>query len=320
MPSEAANPEAERPDVSVVVPVYMSAPGLPELVDRIRSTLDAARFTWELIMVDDGSTDNSFEVMRELRESDRRVKIIQFGRNHGQQHAILCGLQHSGGRYVITLDDDLQNPPEEIPRFVEKLRAGYHIVIGRITVKKQHGWFRNAGSRAMQRLVSMILKKPSHLSLSSYRGFSRDAVDAIAAYRGVHPYLPALMLSSVPTADIVNIDVQHDSRKHGRSTYSFAKLLRVASYLLINHSYLPLRFMVAWGMALSFASLLFAVYIVIHAALNSHGVLGWPSLAVLVSFLSGNILLALGILGEYVGRLVEASSSNLQFYIFRKEL
>lgn len=320
MQSQPADREVDVPEVSVVVPVYMSAPGLRELVDRVRSVLDAAGFTWELIMVDDGSTDNSFEVMQALRASDRRVKIIQFGRNHGQQHAILCGLQHSCGRYVITLDDDLQNPPEELPRFIEKLREGYHIVIGRIAAKKQHGWYRNVGSRAMQRLVSVILKKPRHLSLSSYRGFSRDAVDAIAAYRGVHPYLPALMLSSVPTAAIANIDVRHDSRKHGRSTYSFAKLLRVASYLLINHSYLPLRFMVAWGMALSFASLLFAIYIVIHAALNPQGVLGWPSLAVLISFLSGNILLALGILGEYVGRLVEASSSNLQFYIFRKEL
>ncbi len=306
-------------EVSVVVPVYMNHRGLEDLYRRIQATLDARSRDWELILVDDGSTDGSYEAMRKLRAADPRVKLIQFGRNHGQHHAILCGLQHSSGRIVITLDDDLQNPPEEIPRFIEALGTGAHVVIGRISEKKAHNWFRNFGSRFVQGLVTLILKKPRNLALSSYRAFSREAVDAISAYKGVHPYMPALMFSSVPTDAIINIDVRHDPRQHGRSTYSLRKLIKLASYLLINHSYIPLRFMIFWGTFISLGSMAFAVYVIVRAALGHDSVLGWPSLAVLVSFFSGNILLALGVLGEYVGRLVEESSTNVQFHIFRRD-
>jgi polyisoprenyl-phosphate glycosyltransferase len=306
--------------ISVVVPVYMNAGGLEEFFLRVRPVLESQTPDWELIMVDDGSTDGSFAILQKLRALDPRVKLIQFGHNHGQHHAVLCGLQHSRGKAVITLDDDLQNPPEEIPRFLAALGEGHHIVIGRIVEKKQHVWFRNIGSRAVQNLASVILHKPKHLALSSYRGLSRRAVDAISAYKGVHPYLPALMLGSVPTDAIVNIDVRHDPRHHGKSTYNLRKLLRLSSYLLINHSFIPLRMMIYWGMLVSVASLAFAVYVALRALLWHHAsVLGWPSLAILLSFFSGNILLALGVLGEYIGRLVQESATNLQFYIFRKD-
>jgi glycosyltransferase involved in cell wall biosynthesis len=317
-----ATPNHSAPvELSVVVPVYMNKGGLEEFFRRVKPVLEAVTKRWELIMVDDGSTDGSFAVLQKLRASDPRVKLIQFGHNHGQHHAILCGLQHSRGDAVITLDDDLQNPPEEIPRFLKALAEGHHIVIGRIAEKKKHSWFRNLGSRAVQGLTNMILGKPKHLAFSSYRGLSRQAVDAIAAYKGVHPYLPALILSAVPTYSIVNIDVRHDPRHHGRSTYSLRKLMKLASYLLINHSFIPLRAMIYWGVLVSLASIVFAVYVIMRELLGHHtGVLGWPSLAVLISFFSGNILLALGVLGEYIGRLVQESATNLQFFIFRKEI
>lgn len=308
-------------DISVVVPVYMNERGLREFYKRVKTVLESMGRSWEIVMVDDGSKDGSYGVMQELRNGDKRVKIIQFGHNHGQHHAILCGLQHSAGDIVITLDDDLQNPPEEIPRFVDMVRQGHDVVIGRIADKKKHTWFRNFGSRSIQAMTSIILGKPKNLSFSSYRAMSRQAVDAISTYKGVHPYLPALILNSVPTASMTNIDVRHDVRFQGRSTYSLRKLIKLASYLLINHSYIPLRFMIIWGICLSFGSLVYALYIIgIVLLRGSHGVLGWSSMAVLVSFLSGNILLALGILGEYIGRLVQESATNLQFYVFRKDL
>ena len=317
---KALPPHTAPVELSVVVPVYMNRGGLEEFFRRVKPVLEGVTRHWELIMVDDGSTDGSYEVLRQLRAGDERVKLIQFGHNHGQHHAVLCGLQHSRGDAVITLDDDLQNPPEEIPRFLEALAQGHHIVIGRIAEKKKHSWFRNFGSRSVQSLTSVILDKPKQLRFTSYRGLSRQAVDAISAYKGVHPYLPALMLGAVPTASIVNIDVRHDPRHHGKSTYSFRKLVKLSSYLLINHSFIPLRAMIYWGMLVSLGSLAFAIYVVLRALLGHHtGVLGWPSLAVLISFFSGNILLALGVLGEYIGRLVQESATNLQFYIFRKE-
>lgn len=309
-----------QPDVSLVVPVYMNAAGLKEFYRRVSKVMDAQPGSWEMVMVDDGSTDGSYAVLQGLRAADPRVKLIQFGHNHGQHHAILCGLQHSRGRMVITLDDDLQNPPEEIPRFLAALGQGHHIVIGKIVSEKKHSWFRNLGSRTVQMLTSTILGKPRHLTLSSYRGLSREAVDAISAYKGVHPYLPALILGCVPTAAIANIPVRHDPRYSGQSTYSLRKLFKLASYLLINHSVIPLRFMVYWGTIMSVGSLVYAVYVITLVILGHGGIAGWASLAVLISFFSGNILLALGVLGEYIGRLVQQSDANIQFYIFRKEL
>jgi len=319
MPKAPRRPTA-RVDISVVVPVYMNEGGLQALYQRIKSALDASGESWELVMVDDGSTDGSYSVLQRLRAKDKRIKLIQFGHNHGQHHAILCGLQHSRGDIVITLDDDLQNPPEEIPRFVAAVRQGYHIVIGQIAEKKRHDWYRNLGSRAIQGLTAVILGKPKHLALSSFRAFSRTATESIAAFKGVHPYLPALMLRAVPIASITNISVRHDPRKYGRSTYTLRKLIKLSSYLLINHSLIPLRFMVFWGTCLSIFSLVYAIYVIAHALLGGHYALGWPSVIVLISFLSGNILLALGILGEYIGRLVQESATDLQFYIFRKDL
>lgn len=310
---------AEAPSISVVVPVFRSAALLPSLVQRLRGALDAEGRPWEIVLVDDASPDESYAVLRQLRAGDARLRIVQFARNHGQQHATLCGLNYARGEEVVTIDDDLQNPPEEIGRLLAKLRKGHAAVIGRIT-DKQHGWWRNAGSRAHQHLAQRIIGKPPGLYLSSFRALSRAAVDRVVRYKGAHPHISALLLKSVRTSDIVNVDVRHDARAVGSSTYSLRKLLKTASFLLINHSYIPLRFMTGWGFILSLLSLLFAVWVVVRVLFFGHSVQGWPSLAVLIAFLSGNILMALGIVGEYLGRLVEEYSVSEQFAIHREEV
>lgn len=305
--------------ISVVVPVFRSAALLPELVERLKGALDAQGRPWEVIMVDDASPDASYAVMRELRAADPRVRIVQLARNHGQQHATLCGLNYARGDEIVTIDDDLQNPPEEIPVLLARLREGHAAVIGRIT-DKRHGWWRNAGSRAHQYFASRIIGKPRGLYLSSFRVLSRSAVDRLVRYKGAHPHISALLLKSVPHGAIVNVDVRHDARPTGASTYSLRKLLKTASFLLINHSYIPLRFMVGWGFILSVLSVLFAAWVVVQVLFFGAAVQGWPSLAVLVAFLSGNILMALGVVGEYLGRLVEEFSVSEQFAIHREEV
>ncbi len=309
----------EIPSISVVVPVFRSAPLLPALVQRLKSVLDAERRPWEIILVDDASLDESYAVMQQLRAADSRVRIVQFARNQGQQHASLCGLNYARGEEVVTLDDDLQNPPEEIPRLLAKLREGHAVVIGRIT-DKRHGWWRNAGSRLHQYLAERIIAKPRGLYLSSFRALSRLAVDRIVRYKGAHPHISALLLKSVPVGAIVNVDVSHAPRGAGGSTYSLRKLVKMASFLLINHSYIPLRFMTVWGFVLSLLSLLFAAYVVIRVVFFGPLALGWPSISVLIAFLCGNILMALGIVGEYLGRLVEEDSVSEQFAIHREEV
>jgi len=313
------NEAAELPRISVVVPVYCSAPLLRTLVQRLKVSLEAERHPWEIILVDDASTDDSYEVLRALRREDSRLRIIQFARNHGQQHATLCGLNYARGTEIVTIDDDLQFAPEDIGALLAKLREGHAAVIGRIT-RKKHAWWRNVGSRGIQYLAEKIIGKPPHLYLSSFRALSRNAVEHIVRYKGAHPHIAALLLKSVQTRSIVNVDVSHAERPIGDSTYSMRKLLRNASFLLINHSYIPLRFMTVWGFILSLLSMAFALWVIARALFFGHIMPGWPSLSVLIAFLSGNILMALGIVGEYLGRLVEEHSLGEQFAIHREEV
>lgn len=304
--------------ISVVIPVYRSRDNLEALYGRLRQVLDLSLLPWEIVLVDDASGDGTFEKMRELHERDHRIKAVRFAHNAGQQHATLCGLVRARGDYVFTLDDDLQNPPEEIPRFIERMNQGYDLVIGRIDGQKQHSWYRNLGSRFVQALVTRILGKPKDIALSSYRCMSRRAVDQITSFTGAHVYLPALMFKSVPVDRICNIAVAHHERSSGRSNYTPRKLLKLASYLLINYSNLPLRVVTVWGFLLSLASLAYAALVAINVLINGSAVSGWPTMVVLVSFLSGNIMLCLGILGEYIGRLVEESSRAARFPVFEE--
>lgn len=304
--------------ISVVIPVFRSAPILAELYQRLAAVLSPLASDWEIIFVDDASGDGTFERLVELRERDPRVKLVRFARNAGQHHATLCGLQRAAGELVFTMDDDLQNPPEEIPAFIARIDQGYDLVIGKITGGKRHSPLRNLASSAVQALVSLILNKPRELSLSSFRCMTRRTLSGMTSFTGKHVYIPALMLGSTPADRICNVPVSHHARFRGESNYTLRKLFKLFSYLLINHSYLPLRLVSVWGFALSVASIGYAFFIVVKALLFGVKVAGWPSLAVLVSFLSGNVLFGMGILGEYIGRLVDDSSHAAQFPVFEE--
>lgn len=304
------------PSISIVVPVFRSGPALAALHARLVPVLSRLTDDWELWLVDDASNDGTFAYMQALRETDARVKLVRFSRNMGQHHATLCGIKRATGAVVITLDDDLQNPPEEIPVFLARLAEGHDLVIGRIRTAKQHGLWRNLSSRIVQRLVGAVLGKPRELSLSSYRALSRRGAAALSAYGGVQTYLPALFFNLIPPDRICNVDVRHEERQHGTSTYTLRKLLKLTSYLLINHSSIPLRMASALGLATSVVSLVVACALVANALLFGSAVKGWTSLAVLVTLVGGLILLSLGIVGEYIGRLLVESNAPQQFPVF----
>jgi polyisoprenyl-phosphate glycosyltransferase len=308
--------------ISVVIPVFRSAGVLEPLCRRLSEQLEELSHDWEIILVDDASPDDSWEVACRLHEADSRIKAVRFSHNHGQQHATLCGLGYATKTYVVTIDDDLQCFPEDIPRFIDLLKSGKQVVIGRIQPdSKQHAWWRNIGSKINQQLAGKILGKPKNLSLSSYRAMTFDVSKKLTIYKGAHPHIAALLLKTVPPAFIANVDIRHAERGDGSgSSYSLPKLIKTLSYLLINHSYLPLRLMIGWGVTISIASLIYATWIVGRGVFFGFSSPGWASLAVLISFLSGNILLALGIVGEYLGRLVEEASNVTQFSIFEERV
>lgn len=220
------------PIISVVIPAFMSAGVLAELFGRLRAVLDSLKEEWEVIIIDDGSQDDTYEVMRSLRSADPRVKIMRLARNYGQHAATLCGLRQAGGDYIVTLDDDLQHPPEEIPKFIDKLKEGYHVVIGKYDLKK-HCVMRNLTSRFACLVISAFHRKPRAIYWSSFKGFSRLSARDVSQYKAGRPFLAVLILDAVPLSSIVNIEVRHDIRRKGKSGYTVMKLLRLFSALLM---------------------------------------------------------------------------------------
>lgn len=308
--------------ISVIVPVFCSQSSLEIFYDRISMELNRINDDWELILVDDCSSDKSWNILTDLHNMDHRVKCIRLARNHGQQHATLCGLGFATKSFVITIDDDLQFFPEDIPLFIEMLKSGYRAVFGGIiSGKKQHQWWRNFASNVNQNLLFKIINNPEKIRLSSFRAMTLDVAKNLTIYKGAHPHITAMLFKQVPHNYICNVDVRHAPRFDGKkSTYSLRKLVKTLSYLLINHSYMPLRFMVWWGITISTISICFALWVLFRKLIGSYSQPGWATLTILVSFLSGNILLALGILGEYVGRLVEDATNSQQFLIFEKRM
>ncbi len=308
--------------ISIVVPTYMSGDTLINFFERTSATINRLTCDWEMILVDDCSTDNTWDIACQIHNLDSRVKCVRLSKNHGQQHATLCGLGYASKDFVITIDDDLQCYPEDIPLFIEMLLIGSHVVIGRIfPANKQHRFFRNMASNLNQYLAEIIIDKPKTIRLSSFRGLTLQVAKKVTNYKGAHPHIAAMLFKLVPHSSISNVDIRHAPRLDGTSsTYSFYKLVKTLSYLVINHSYVPIRLMAVWGISMSILSLLYALWIISHALMGKYYQPGWASLAVLISFLSGNILLSLGIVGEYLGRLVEEASSIEQFSVFEERL
>jgi len=270
-----------------------------------------------LILVDDGSPDDSAKKIESLCANNPQVTGLLLARNSGQHYATLCGIKHSSGEFVLTVDDDLQNPPDQFEKLMKPIEGGYHIAIG-VPDQKEHGWFRRLSSSMMQRLVSLILGKPKDLKLSSFRCFSRKAADLISGYEGSFPYMPALMFESIPFRKITNVSFRHDKRIAGKSSYSLRKLVKLASFLLINHSMILLRMAVVVGVILAVASVVLSLYLLVMYFLYQSSVQGWTSIVILISFFSGMILITLGILGEYIGRIVKLSDDVPRYQIYKK--
>ncbi len=305
-----------NPYVSVVIPVYNSAAGLPELTRQLREQLESLGQPWEVLLVDDGSPDDSASAIDAVCSGQPNFRGLLLSRNHGQHYATVCGLKHARGEFVVTMDDDLQNPPQDIPKLIQAIQEGAHIAIGAIEVKKQ-GWFRRFSSGVMDSMLNLLLNKPRGLKLSSFRCLSRKATALIAQYEGIYPYMPALMFNAIPLRKITNVTVAHYQRTIGKSTYSFKGLLRLASYLFINHSKFLLRGVVLAGVVLAALAILMALYFTLRYFIYQSSPLGWTSLAVLVTFFSGMILVSLGIIGEYIGRIIDQSDRMPRYQIYR---
>jgi undecaprenyl-phosphate 4-deoxy-4-formamido-L-arabinose transferase len=241
------------------------------------------------------------------------VTYVKLGRNFGEHNAVMAGLWHARGDYAVIMDDDFQNPPEEVSRVVDHaIRHGYDIVYTHSPVKHHH-WLRNLGSRLNDRVANFMLDKPRTLYLSSFKCLSRFLVDQILRYRGPYPYLDGLALRC--TRNIGTIEVRHAPRREGRSNYTPRKLLRLWLNMFVNFSVMPLRVSTVVGLACSVLGLGLGFEALVERLVRPGLPIGWASVIVPVVLFSGVQLVMLGLLGEYLGRLFLTENQTPQFVV-----
>lgn len=296
---------------SVVIPVYNSARMLPELHRRLTTVMQGLGKPYEIIFVDDCGRDNSWHVLQELATGDTAVLAIQLMRNAGQSNATLCGLAHAQGGIIITMDDDLQHPPEEIPALIEALGPDVDVVMG-VPKEKKHNWFRRLGSNVMHDINCYLLGKDRNLRFTSFRLMRRAVVDGLLSLRTLSPALGP-MINSV-THRIINTTVKHAPRKEGRSGYTFRRLFSQTMSNLIGYSMLPLRLLAVMGGVGIVLSVAFAAVLVIHY-LQGGVVPGWTSIALLLVLISGFNFFAFAIIGEYVLRILQRVNATPQYFV-----
>ena len=287
-----------RPALSVVVPLYNSAETLPRLLDQLGKIPIEGGL--EIVLVNDGSRDATEAVALQLIENCRvPVIFISLSRNFGEHNAVLEGLRASTGEYVVTMDDDLQNPPSEVAKLLEAARAEHRDVVYSSYDEKQHSWWRNFGSWLTNVFADWSIDKPKGLYLSSFRCLSRFVVDEIVKSLNPAPYIDALIFQVTQNVGLVT--VRHDMRSSGKSGYTLRKLLRLWISMLTNASVMPLRIATVLGIVISLAGFVGFIEVCIEHFIRNEPP-GWGSLMAAEMLFSGTQLLVLGVIGEYLGR------------------
>jgi glycosyltransferase involved in cell wall biosynthesis len=297
--------------LSIVIPVYNGAGSISELVAELEELPIVGGH--EIVLVNDGSPDNSLDVCRALIDKARvPITLVSLARNYGEHNAVLAGLRYASGAHIITMDDDMQNPPEEVQRLLTFAQRSGKEVIYTYYDDKRHAWWRNLASRFTNRVADFVLEKPRGLYLSSFRCMSALVVREIARYKGPYPYVDGLILQV--TDDIGRLLVRHQPRAAGHSNYSLRRLLRLWMNMFVNFSVMPLRLSMITGFVLSALGAVGGAMVVAEALFSSPPP-GWASLMAAVLLLSGVQLLILGIVGEYLGRLYLTANGKPQSVI-----
>jgi len=295
--------KSPHPELSVVVPVYCSQDSLQRLVEAIFSAFSNSAGSLEVVLVNDASTDASWQVMTRLAAEHPSLRCIDLRRNFGQDNAILTGLRYSRGDYVAIMDDDLQHDPADLPRLLEAIKVGSDVVYATYAVKRQRLW-KNLGSWLNGKTAEWLLVKPKDLYISPYKILCRAVVDALCVYDGPYPYVDGLLFQI--TSRFSQLEVTHHRREIGRGNYSLRRSIGVWLRLFSSFSLQPLRIVTFCGLAFAVAGLIGAMALIVYRLsepADFYGpATGWASLMVVMLVVGGMQMIFLGVIGEYIGR------------------
>jgi len=296
---------------SVVIPVYNSEKIVAKTIQAVVSFFETNGLEYQLILVNDNSKDGSWEVIAGQAEKNKKIVAINLFKNYGQHSAIFHGFKYVKGDYVITLDDDLQNPPSEMIHLIKKAAEGYDLVFGKFR-QKQHHPVRKLGTKVVGYLNKKIFNKPDDITLTNFRIIKRDIIEKVIGFRTGYPYIPGLVLMFA--SKIANVEVEHHKRAVGESNYTVGKILQLIGRILFNYSSFPLRIASLLGFFIAFLSFIAGFGYIINNIISGTSVQGWTTLVVLISFLGGFIILMLGMVGEYLVRIMNEQSNRNFIY------
>ncbi len=304
-----------RPTLSIIAPIYNEYENLPELYRRVKEVMENAGETWELVLVDDGSTDGSTERIRELARQDSHVRPVIFARNFGHQLAVTAGLDYSRGEAVVIIDADLQDPPELIPEMLAKWREGYEVVYAVREAREGETWFKKVTAAAFYRLINRITSVNIPVDTGDFRLLDRKVVDVLNRMRERHRFLRGM--SVWVGFRQTGVTYKRAPRFAGETKYPLRKMLKFASDAITGFSYLPLQLATYLGFVSAGISIVAIPVVVVLRMTGSQAFFGQATTLIAVLFLGGVQLISLGILGEYVGRLYDEAKGR-PLYIVRE--
>lgn len=299
--------------ISFVIPCYRSALTLKNVVEEIHSTMKSMeQYQYEIILINDCSPDQTYAVITELSHNDNSIIGIDLARNFGQHAALMAGFHHASGDIIVCLDDDGQTPANEVGKLFEQIECGFDVVYASYT-NKQHSGFRNWGSRVNSLMTEFLLGKPKELSITSYFAMRRFVMEEMMRYQNCYPYVIGLVLRT--TKHITNVEVFHRAREEGRSGYTIRKLLGLWMNGFTSFSVKPLRVATFLGIITASGGFMYLIYVLFSYFSGKTSLLGWSSTMAVILILGGAILLVLGLIGEYVGRIFMCTNVSPQFVI-----
>lgn len=300
--------------VTFVIPCYRSEITLPKVVEEIKDTMGALKkYDYEIVLVNDCSPDNTWGAIQNLVKENKNITGINFAKNFGQHSGLMAGLRESKGDYVVCLDDDGQTPANEVGKLLEKLDEGFDAVYASYASKK-HSAFRNFGTFMNEKMTEVMLGKPKDLFVSSYFGVKRFVVDDMLKYENAYPYVIGLVLRA--TKNITNVEVNHRQREVGTSGYTFSKLLNLWINGFTAFSVKPLRIATGIGAILAGGGIVYGIITIIRKIINPDGApSGYPAMMTALMFIGGMLLLMLGLIGEYIGRMYISMNNSPQYVI-----